>query len=138
MSDEPKDKDTTEQLRESAHKIWLAGLGALATAEKEGTRLFRTLVERGEELEERGRSRFDEVRSKAGEATARVRETAGEAWSGVGKTLEAQVAKVLQTMGVPTRDELDALERRVRALEKKPAGARKRGAAKKKTAAKQP
>lgn len=38
---------------EKSHDVWLAGLGALAVAEQEGSDLFQTLVKKGEELEQR-------------------------------------------------------------------------------------
>lgn len=47
----PTERILRNEVRESAQKIWLAGLGALALAEEEGARLFDTLVERGRELE---------------------------------------------------------------------------------------
>jgi poly(hydroxyalkanoate) granule-associated protein len=48
------DKGTLEILQEGISKttreIWLAGLGAFATVDKEGTKLFNRFVERGREL----------------------------------------------------------------------------------------
>jgi parallel beta-helix repeat protein len=41
-------KELQSDLMESAHKVWLAGLGALAMAEEEGGRLFKNLIEKGE------------------------------------------------------------------------------------------
>lgn len=38
-------------LKKTPHQVWLAGLGALATAEQEGSDLFQTLVKRGQNLE---------------------------------------------------------------------------------------
>ena len=46
-----KKKDTKSELAESAHKVWLAGLGALAAAEEEGGKLFTSLVSRGKKYE---------------------------------------------------------------------------------------
>jgi hypothetical protein len=55
MSDADEDP---KQHKDSAHKIWLAGLGALglAAAEEEGTKLFSDLVYCGRELEARGKA----------------------------------------------------------------------------------
>ena len=40
--------DSTQQaIRDSAQKIWLAGLGAYERAKTEGPRMFETLVEQG-------------------------------------------------------------------------------------------
>lgn len=38
-------------LKKTPHKVWLAGLGALAIAEQEGSDLFQRLVRRGREIE---------------------------------------------------------------------------------------
>ncbi|HAS52088.1 MAG TPA: hypothetical protein DCS21_10250, partial [Gammaproteobacteria bacterium] len=35
-------------IRESASRIWLAGLGAVAKTQEEGEKLFQSLVEEGE------------------------------------------------------------------------------------------
>ena len=42
---------TAPMLRDSVGQIWLAGLGALALTEQEGTKFFKTLVKRGEGFE---------------------------------------------------------------------------------------
>jgi len=34
------EKNTQDDLKDSVHRIWLAGLGALAAAEEEGSKLF--------------------------------------------------------------------------------------------------
>ncbi|MGB5658402.1 MAG: phasin family protein, partial [Thermoanaerobaculia bacterium] len=40
--------DVQNEVVQSAQKIWLAGIGALATAEEEGSKLFNSLVKKGE------------------------------------------------------------------------------------------
>ena len=52
-----KKSSRTAEVRESAQKIWLAGLGALSVAETEGTKLFKDLVKKGEGFEKRGKRR---------------------------------------------------------------------------------
>lgn len=51
MKDMTSARSLPREARESAQKIWLAGLGALAVAEEEGGHLFERLVQRGLELE---------------------------------------------------------------------------------------
>lgn len=111
-----KKKNQNEEAVGSAHKIWLAGLGALRVAEEEGSKLFKNLVAKGEELEERGKEQIAGVRDKVGEAAHRAREGAEEAWGKVGSTVDQQVSDVLRRMGVPTREEIGALSRRVEEL----------------------
>ena len=71
------DKKLQDDLKDSAHKIWLAGLGALAAAEQEGTKMFNRLVDRGREVESRGKVDFKE---QVGQAKAKVDETV-DLWS---------------------------------------------------------
>ena len=49
-------KGWQDDARESAHRIWLAGLGALAKAEEEGSKLFKNLVREGERYETAGKA----------------------------------------------------------------------------------
>lgn len=53
MKGMPSARSLPREARESAQKIWLAGLGALAVAEETGGSLFDRLVDRGLELERR-------------------------------------------------------------------------------------
>ncbi len=47
-----KKGDRLEDLKTSLETVWLAGLGALAQAEKQGGKLFKTLVKQGKKYEE--------------------------------------------------------------------------------------
>src|SRR5262245_46106375 len=114
-------------VRESAHKIWLAGLGALSVAEEEGSKLFKTLVEQGERFEAAGKERLKEARRGADEAADRARKAAEDtadrarkaaegAWEQIGGAFDERLAKALHRIGVPTRDEIGALSRRIEEL----------------------
>jgi poly(hydroxyalkanoate) granule-associated protein len=120
---------------DSAHKIWLAGLGALSSAEQEGERLFKTLVARGEQYETRVNGTVEKVRSRVGKA----RDRAGKTLHTIESAFDDRVTSVLGRLGVPTRDEIARLTRKVerltRVVEGKQPGARKR-TKKKKTARK--
>ena len=105
-------KEVYNDMRDSAHKIWLAGLGALAKAEEEGTKVFQHLVEAGEQFEARGKKRFKLVKGKMGEA----REAAGTQFEKLGETFDNKVAAAVQRLGVPSRDEIQRLTRRVEEL----------------------
>ncbi|MFL5384470.1 MAG: phasin family protein [Longimicrobiaceae bacterium] len=52
--------------------IWLAGLGVVAVAGEEGSHLFDRLVERGEELERRGKAEISEGREELSSALDRI------------------------------------------------------------------
>ena len=105
-------KKVYDDVRESAHKIWLAGLGALAKAEEEGTKVFQNLVEAGEEFEARGRKRFKLVKGKVDE----VVEKAEGRFEKLGDTFDDKVAAAVQKLGVPSRDEIQRLTKRVEEL----------------------
>ena len=55
-------------IRESANRIWLAGLGAFAKTQEEGEKLFQSLVKEGETVEKRAKAtaeaRFEEAKGK--------------------------------------------------------------------------
>ena len=107
-----KSDDVTKELRESAHKIWLAGLGAVATAEEEGSKLFSSLVKKGEKYETKGRKEFDKVLRRVDDAKGK----AGSTWGKVEDTLDKKVGDALKRMGVPTRSEINKLTKRVEEL----------------------
>ena len=101
-------KKLQDELAESAHRIWLAGLGALAAAEQEGAKVFNRLVDRGKEVESRGKQQFQEARGRA-----------ESAWSGMGDKVDEKVNAALHRLGVPTREEIQELTRRVEELNAK-------------------
>ncbi|MES1243935.1 MAG: phasin family protein [Acidobacteriota bacterium] len=105
-------KNLQDELKDSAHRIWLAGLGALAAAGDEGTKMFDRLVDRGREYESRGR---EEARKQYEGA----RSNADDLWKTFSEKLDESVTKALHRMGVPSRDEIHNLTRRVEELNAK-------------------
>lgn len=105
-------KNLQDELKDSAHRIWLAGLGALAAAGEEGTKMFDRLVDRGREYETRGRDEARKQYEGAKSSTDDILKT----WS---DKLDESVTKALHRMGVPSRDEIHNLTRRVEELNAK-------------------
>ena len=105
-------KNLQDELKDSAHRIWLAGLGALAAAGEEGTKMFDRLVDRGRESETRG---SDEAR-KQYEGAKSSTDDLLKTWS---DKLDESVTKALHRMGVPSREEIHNLTRRVEELNAK-------------------
>jgi poly(hydroxyalkanoate) granule-associated protein len=159
---------------ESARDIWLAGLGALSIAQKEGekfieesNKLFDKLVKEGAKLETQTRkdvegafddmrdefesrvrnfrgglesrvknirgdvesrtegirdeieSRFDNVRKQRElieKQAGAMRKQAVEGWDKLEGFFEERVTRVLSRVGIPTRDDIDRLNRRVQEL----------------------
>jgi poly(hydroxyalkanoate) granule-associated protein len=105
-------KNLQDELKESAHRIWLAGLGALAAAGEEGTKVFDRLVDRGRDYETRGR----EEAKKQYEGAKSTTDELWNTWSG---KLDEAVTNALHRMGVPSRDEIRNLTQRVEELNAK-------------------
>jgi poly(hydroxyalkanoate) granule-associated protein len=120
-------KNWQGDVRESAHKIWLAGLGALAVTEEEGSKLFKNLVQQGERFETENKAKLKDAKKNADEAGARAKKLAEEtadrarraaegAWEQIGGAFDDKLAKALHRIGVPTREEINGLSRRIEEL----------------------
>jgi len=103
-------------IRESASKIWLAGLGAYAKTQEEGEKLFQSLVKEGEKIEKQARkaaeARLEEAKSKVVE----FRGKAGQQIDRLEDLFQERVAQVLNRLGVPTQEDIRELTKRVEAL----------------------
>lgn len=105
---------------ESAQHIWLAGLGAFAKAQDEGTRLFEALVREGVSLEQKTRKlttgKAEEARVAMEAAVGQVKERSQETWDKLEKVFENRVSRALNALGVPGSTELKSLTARVEEL----------------------
>jgi poly(hydroxyalkanoate) granule-associated protein len=93
-------------VKESAQQIWLAGLGAFAKAQEEGGKVFDALVREGESIQSRTRKMTDE----------RIAQVAGKAagtWDRLEQVFEDRVARALGSLGVPSKQDIDSLSKRV-------------------------
>lgn len=117
-------KKKTTNTRPSAQKVWLAGLGALAIAEEEGGKLFRSLVSKGEKYEKGLNKPVERATKKVKGTVKEVRGRAGKTLAGIEAALDRQVTAALHRVGVPTRKEIADLARKVDRLNKT-IGARK-------------
>ena len=107
-------------IMESAQQIWLAGLGAFAKAQAEGGKLFETLVKEGGAIERKTRqftgSKVHEVRGAVESSVDAARQRATDTWDRLEKVFEDRVSRSLSRLGVPGRQDLDALAARVEEL----------------------
>ena len=110
------DSQLSKSIRESAHLVWLAGLGAFAKVGEEGGKLFDALVEEGEKLEERTREAAGNKLAAVGKKTGETRDKVVDAWDKVEQLFEDRLARVLGRLGIPGGDDLLELNRRVEAL----------------------
>ncbi len=115
----PKDgvnKQLAEAIRDSASRIWLAGVGAFAAAQQQGSGVFDSLVEEGERVQKR-------VKNAAEDAYASVVTKASQAWDQLspdqlGGLFENGVARALHVLSIPTREDVEKLSHRVAELTK--------------------
>ena len=107
-------------VRDSAHQIWLAGLGAFAKAQEEGNKVFDALVKEGLSIQRKTQSVAEE---RISEATQRVSSMASDIgsraagqWDKLESIFEERVAKALAKLGVPSAKDIAALHARIDAL----------------------
>lgn len=130
--------DSSKAARDSAQKIWLAGLGAFERARIEGPRVFETLVQQGRSMGARAVGAADQALK-----TMRQAGYSSPQWEKVEKAFEERLTKSLKRLGVLTRDEVvdlthqvDALNRSLRAYAGSSAKTAKAGAKRKARAGK--
>ena len=113
-------KDISQAVLDSSRQIWLAGLGAFARAQAEGTKVFETLVKQGESLESKTRKAASDTAAMArGAATAKVKEVqkgVGGTWDKLEQVFEDRVERALSKLGVYTQNDVERLTERVDAL----------------------
>lgn len=116
-------KKQFEDVTESAHQVFLAGLGAAAFAEQEGSKLFGQLVTRGRKVEADGKKRLTQGRKQIDEVTKR----AGKTVDKLQRELDRRLGKVAQRLGIPNQDQIRLLTERVAELTRKVEGLQKTG-----------
>lgn len=117
------DTPLTHNVRDFARQIWLAGLGAFARAQDEGSKFFETLVQEGQAVDTRMKKTADETIKpmKSGVETMKgkveeMRDRATGAWNKLEEVFQARVARALHRLGVPTRDDIQQLFQQVELL----------------------
>ena len=121
---EKKSSKLQDELRVSASKFWLAGLGAVVSAQEEGSKLFEELIDKGRDVESKGRAQVEDelkdAKSRVKERVATVRQKVGDRVAEVGESVsdsfDERVSGVMGRLGVPTRDEIQTLAKKVEDL----------------------
>jgi len=107
-------KELPHELKESFHKIWLAGMGAFVLAEEEGSKLFKDLVEKGQELDGKAKT----TRQKMTGGIDQVKDQLGNVVHKFEDFVNSGIATGLSKVGVPSKDEIELLTKRVEELMK--------------------
>ncbi len=130
--------EKTDELKDAFNNIWMAGIGALSTVEKEGTKIFKGLVEKGldyqtktKELSEKQIEKISGV-IKGGVSSAKTtaKSTLDSAKGSIGDPssikdsllekikVEEIVSGALNKFGVATKSEIEKLTKQVKDLNK--------------------
>ncbi len=125
-------RDLTEaagDVKDAVGKVFLAGLGALAVAEEEGSKTFKKLVKKGKKVElpglgmERVKAIRDQIEGRADEAADAVKGRVNDAKYVADQTadkaedrIQETVKTVMTRLGVPTRKEISELTASVERL----------------------
>jgi len=109
MSQVTRREGPVETLQGSVEQVWLAGLGALALTEEEGSKFFHSLVKKGEVMEKKSKARLDDVVDAAKKVPA-------TAISTIERRTDETFKQVMQRLGIPTRKDIDLLNRRIEKL----------------------
>jgi len=143
-----------DELKEQLEDAFLAGLGAFSNAQKAGEKTFDTLVKEGEKFRKkttkktesliddvRGaiREMTDDAQSKASGLIGQVRDKSS--LDKLNEVFDKRVADAMDRLRMPTKRDIDAINRKLNKIEKlleekRPAVAKK-AAPKRTTAAKQ-
>jgi poly(hydroxyalkanoate) granule-associated protein len=111
----------SDNVKEQAQQIWLAGLGAFAKAQEDGTKAFEKLVSDGITMQRKvsttAEEKLAEATQKAAQAAHTLSDRATGQWGKLEGIFEERVAKALHSLGLPTTEEMAALHARVAALE---------------------
>lgn len=128
-----KPKKSQFGIVDSAHQVWLAGLGAMAKAQDEGPKMFNALVKEGAKMYESlvaeggklqnrstksAKKTMENVREVVEARLEEVRGKAAGSWDQLEDLFQDRVARALNALGVPTADEVKDLSKQVKALNK--------------------
>jgi poly(hydroxyalkanoate) granule-associated protein len=114
--------DMASSIRESAQQIWQAGLGSFSKAQGEGGKMFENLVKEGLNVQRKTQAvaeeKISEATSKMAGMASEISSKATSQWGKLEDIFEQRVAKALNTLGVPSAKDVEALIARIDELNK--------------------
>lgn len=106
---------------ESSQHIWLAGLGAMAKVQSQGTKAFEALIADGLAFQRKTQWAAQEKISEATEQLSHLAKDFGQQTTGrvdrLEHLFEDRVARALTKLGMPSMTEIEALNQRIADLE---------------------
>ncbi len=120
---------TLEPVLDTARNLFLAGLGLVALAKKEGEKLLqdsektlKQLAKEGENLEKslqkQAKSTVDKVTRETEGRFQRLRQQAEKTFSKAERLIEKRVEKTMENIGIPTVEDIKKLDKRIAELQK--------------------
>ena len=121
MKAERFENQLTNNARDFARQIWLAGLGAFARTQEEGSKFFDALVQEGQAVDSRmkkttGEKTTEDQGGPVKESVEAMKEKVGEirgkttdAWNKLEEVFQTRVARALRRLGVPTKEDIQHL-----------------------------
>lgn len=112
------------RMLDALHRIWLAGLGAAAKAQRGAPQVMEDLVEEGARVHSQTRGAAEKaLRELLGNTKAALdarvgpmKDQASDALENLEKIFQTRVHRVLTQLGVPSAEEVEALSARVTTL----------------------
>ncbi|BEP45327.1 phasin family protein [Variovorax sp. 375MFSha3.1] len=119
--DDDSNGKAADRIKDSAQQIWLAGLGAFAKMQQEGSKAFEALVRDGAGMQKKTQQAAEETLAQAqqrmaGFASEFGTKAAGQ-WGKLENIFEERVARAMEKLGAPSAADMAALQARVEALE---------------------
>lgn len=110
-----------QQVLETMHQIWLAGLGALSKARSGAPQLLDELVAEGARVHAATRGSAEQalvglvggVKAGIDSRVSQMRRQAGDALDNMEDIFQARVQQVLNQIGVPSASDIESLGKRV-------------------------
>jgi poly(hydroxyalkanoate) granule-associated protein len=105
-------KDIRKFVKESAEKCFLAGLGAISIASEKGSRIVDDLIKKGRDFEFKGKDGFENTQDRMKELK-KMAESYGKTFE---SAMDEKLKKVINKIGIPTREDISNLTKRVEIL----------------------
>jgi poly(hydroxyalkanoate) granule-associated protein len=105
-------KDIRKFVKESAQKCFLAGLGAISIASEKGSRILEDLIKKGRDFEFKGKDGIESMQDRTAEIK-KMAETYGKTFE---SAMDEKLKKVIHKIGIPTREDISTLTKRVEIL----------------------
>ena len=106
-------KSAAKAIADTAQQIWLAGLGAFAKAQEEGSRAFEQLISEGSELERQTRKytkeKLGSLRETMTETTRRLQRSGQNSYEQLQRVVDERIGEAIDRLSLPSSEEFRLL-----------------------------